>query len=171
MTASAVATRAPQLSPTDTGACGEYRGYSRHLRKGEQPCPACTDAKNRARQQLRNGTRVTPALRPCGTDAAYKRHVAHGEEACAACKRAHADTVAAWSSGEEPPRPVLTIVPATTTTYTTRQAAALAAVRAARRRGSLADRSEAIEVLRALDLCPAISDDQQPANHAMKEAA
>lgn len=38
-------TGAPKLPPTDTGACGEYRGVARHRRRGEQLCLACYEAQ------------------------------------------------------------------------------------------------------------------------------
>jgi hypothetical protein len=34
-----------KLPPSDTGACGQYRGARRHTRKGEETCPACKEAR------------------------------------------------------------------------------------------------------------------------------
>jgi hypothetical protein len=43
-----------KLPPSDTGACGEYKGVRRHYRRNENPCPDCAEA-GRAYQRNRLG--------------------------------------------------------------------------------------------------------------------
>lgn len=38
--------------PTDTGACGEYRGYKRHFRQNETPCPLCKEASRTYQRRI-----------------------------------------------------------------------------------------------------------------------
>lgn len=158
----------PKLPPTDTGACGEPRGISRHRRRGERPCERCVKADNARRSTVRAGQRSRPPLKPCGTEAAYKRHRHHGEEACARCKRAHTDYVCGRTSADEPARPNLRIVPNppeptvhhVVPRITDQQATnALAAVRSGRRRGALANAGDTVEVLFALGIHP---DSEEP---------
>jgi hypothetical protein len=35
----------PIRPTTETGACGESKGYARHIRRNERPCAACAEAK------------------------------------------------------------------------------------------------------------------------------
>jgi hypothetical protein len=39
--------------PRDTGACGRYAGYQRHIRRGQQPCAACLAAAAQRRLRAR----------------------------------------------------------------------------------------------------------------------
>jgi hypothetical protein len=58
--------------------CGTPRGYSRHRRRGEEPCEACKASRRKPRE-----------LAPCGTPGAAKRHWRRGErcETCLAAER------------------------------------------------------------------------------------
>jgi hypothetical protein len=74
-----------KLAPSDTGACGEYRGAMRHRRRGEnycEPCRAATAAYDSARKTSQRRPRTN--LAPCGTRAARRRHKDHNET-CTTC--------------------------------------------------------------------------------------
>ncbi|MCX5066932.1 hypothetical protein OOJ91_13855 [Micromonospora lupini] len=55
-------TTTTKAAPTDTGACGERAGYSRHRVAGEQPCRPCMDANNAANQARRRRLRPRPPM-------------------------------------------------------------------------------------------------------------
>ena len=59
--------------------CGTPRGYSRHRRRGEEPCEACKASRRKPPRELA----------PCGTPGAAKRHQRHDErcEMCLAAER------------------------------------------------------------------------------------
>jgi hypothetical protein len=44
----------PKAAPTNTGACGSYGGYRRHLRLGEEACDPCRVASARRERDRRN---------------------------------------------------------------------------------------------------------------------
>ena len=74
--------------------CGTKAAYQRHLHRGEMPCQACIEARNRAypednrrRRELKERG-IKRELKPCGTAAAYQRHLLHGEDPCQACLQA-----------------------------------------------------------------------------------
>lgn len=70
--------------------CGTYAGYSRHQKRGEEPCEACRVAHReymRAYKRYRAGHPRRP-LHPCGTYPAYRRHVNAGEKPCESCAEA-----------------------------------------------------------------------------------
>ena len=85
--------------------CGSYAAFKRHIRRGEEPCGLCREAK-----RVYN-TRVTvarrhrlginePRQRPrCGTYAGEQFHRRHGEEVCEACREAKNEYQAALKSG------------------------------------------------------------------------
>lgn len=43
----------PIRPPSDTGACGEAKGYSRHIRRSQWPCEPCREAKRAEERQRR----------------------------------------------------------------------------------------------------------------------
>jgi hypothetical protein len=58
-----------RLPPTDTGACGEFRGAKRHGRRGEQNCNPCRTAYT-AHERARRAARRKEAGKPTRTQAA-----------------------------------------------------------------------------------------------------
>lgn len=54
--------------PTDTGKCGTYAGYRRHLRRFEAGCTAClaAAAREQRRRQAAKGWLSTPGDEPVG---------------------------------------------------------------------------------------------------------
>lgn len=75
--------------------CGTRSGYQRHLRNGEQTCPACREANTAVQRQrtaaLREPGTPSGRQRPaCGTVSGYSGHVKRHETTCEACKAAQA---------------------------------------------------------------------------------
>lgn len=79
--------RGPQPRPDEElTPCGTLAAYTRHLRRGEEPCERCREA--RRAYQRRRYKRRPRALAPCGTFAAYLRHIRSGETPCDPCREA-----------------------------------------------------------------------------------
>ncbi|GAB3117979.1 hypothetical protein GCM10027160_29370 [Streptomyces calidiresistens] len=105
-----VGTGARPLAP-----CGTTAAYSRHRRRGEEPCQPCRDAYNasqRARYRRARRRAGLPAcvLAPCGTPSARRRHRRRAES-CPDCALSlkPCGTPAAYKRhrrrGEEPCQP------------------------------------------------------------------
>lgn len=68
-----------RLPPTDTGACGEFRGAKRHGRRGEQNCDPCRTAYT-AHERARKAKRREDAGKPSMAQASAQRTQAIIEE-------------------------------------------------------------------------------------------
>ena len=68
--------RGPAPAAYGQARCGTPGGYSRHRRRGEEPCEACKASRRKPRE-----------LSPCGTPGAAKRHWRNDEE-CEECRAA-----------------------------------------------------------------------------------
>ena len=81
------------LSPLNgrpvTALCGTYSAYQRHRRRGEEPCPACKEAR-RLDSLARRRVQGIPArpVAECGTPSGYNAHRRRGEPACNECREA-----------------------------------------------------------------------------------
>lgn len=69
--------------------CGSERGYRRHVRRRETPCPGCRAAHDAAVEADRR-RRLAVEHAAGGTVRGYAMHRRLGEEACRSCKRAQA---------------------------------------------------------------------------------
>lgn len=69
--------------------CGTVAAYSRHLRRGEEPCQPCRTANTAYQREYKANPKPPRPLMPCGTAAAYARHIRNDEEPCAPCREAH----------------------------------------------------------------------------------
>ena len=70
-------------------ACGTYSGFVRHVKRHEEPCAACREARKaykRAWRQSRKANGPTPIDH--GTHAGYAAHRRRREEPCTACREA-----------------------------------------------------------------------------------
>lgn len=63
--------------PTDTGRCGEYAGFQRHRRRGEEACQPCRDA-NTAYGQAAEAARASRPLPPMRLPATFGRYAGQG---------------------------------------------------------------------------------------------
>lgn len=68
-----------RLPPTDTGACGEFRGAKRHGRRGEQNCDPCRTAYT-AHERARRAALRASAGKPTRTQSAEQSTQAIIEE-------------------------------------------------------------------------------------------
>lgn len=83
------------LPETCREARGTVRGYGRHARRDEYPCPRCREAINEYNRQRRGGWESVPTTR----DADRLRRKARAR-AWAALQRRHADEFAALLRAE-----------------------------------------------------------------------
>jgi hypothetical protein len=72
-------------SPAPAKQCGSNAAYQRHLRRKEEPCDPCKDARKAYMGEYRGGG-FGRRVQPCGTYAAHRRHLRKGEEPCEPCK-------------------------------------------------------------------------------------
>ena len=74
------------------GCNGKYgaSGTRAHKRRGEPPCPACSESNGHYVYETKHGGRRPRKLQPCGTNAAAMRHRRKNEPLCFACQVAQA---------------------------------------------------------------------------------
>lgn len=88
--------------------CGTRAAYQRHLRRGEEPCEECRQAKRDYDNARNRRLGMKPQkIAECGTDSGYKAHHERDEEPCEECRAAKRDrsTMYRRKKGQRPYKP------------------------------------------------------------------